>query len=70
MGTITKNTLNILLMILLMGKSFFFNLDFLHLQNQILKSKYKLLYGKGYVPLHNRISETIQKASSISITEK
>eukprot|EP01080_Neovahlkampfia_damariscottae_P007613 gene7613-11936_t len=62
MGSTAKNTIYMMFIVLAM--------DYLHLQNQILKSKYKLIYGKSYVPLHKRLSDTITKASTIAIENK
>lgn len=61
MGVFTRNSLGMILMILLS--------DHLHLQNQILKSKYKLIYGKNYVALHNRISDTVSRSTRFAINQ-
>jgi hypothetical protein len=66
MSKIVKNSLYTMALILLMGK-FYSKKDFLHLQNQIFKKKYKTIYGKGYIPIHLRLMNTIQSSSQIIV---
>ncbi|KAL0485628.1 phosphatidylinositol N-acetylglucosaminyltransferase subunit C [Acrasis kona] len=60
-SSISKNTLYVMSLVML--------LDYMHLQNQILKKRYKTLYGRPYTPFHNRVSDAIKNASYLSLPD-